>query len=146
MAYTRKIKAGLVPIDPSNFVGEQGIIFYNTDTGSLFLSDGVTPGGIPLNATGITGGNGYTGSQGNIGYTGSAGLASPPIAVSGVDNFGNITNQIANITALRFNSDSGISVTDLGTGQVEISIITNLDIDGGNATAEYTADIDGGGA
>jgi hypothetical protein len=74
VAYTRKIKAGLVPIDPSDFVGEQGIIFYNTDTGSQFLSDGVTPGGIPINVAGSGGGNGYTGSQGLAGATGSQGL------------------------------------------------------------------------
>ena len=64
MAYTRKIKAGLVPVDPSTFVGEAGTIFYNVDTGSLFLSDGITPGGQPISMAGAAG---YTGSKGDTG-------------------------------------------------------------------------------
>ena len=52
MNFTRKIKAGLVKIDLNLFVGEYGTIFYNEDTGDLRLSDGVTPGGIPLGAGG----------------------------------------------------------------------------------------------
>jgi hypothetical protein len=52
MNFTRKIKAGLVKVDLNLFVGEYGTIFYNEDTGDLRLSDGVTPGGIPLGAGG----------------------------------------------------------------------------------------------
>ena len=52
MNFTRKIKAGLVKLDLNLFVGEYGTIFYNEDTGDLRLSDGVTPGGIPLGAGG----------------------------------------------------------------------------------------------
>jgi len=52
MNFTRKIKAGLVKIDLNLFIGEYGTIFYNEDTGDLRLSDGVTPGGIPLGAGG----------------------------------------------------------------------------------------------
>jgi len=52
MNFTRKIKAGLVKLDLNLFVGEYGTIFYNEDTGELRLSDGITPGGIPLGAGG----------------------------------------------------------------------------------------------
>jgi len=68
----KKIEAGRVitkTID--TFIGTEGTIFYDEQTGELRLSDGVTPGGIPIG--GGAGGNGYTGSQGVIGYNGSQG-------------------------------------------------------------------------
>ena len=53
MAGIRKIKAGLVnKTDINSFVGEVGNIFFNPDNGDLRLSDGITPGGIPLGAGG----------------------------------------------------------------------------------------------
>jgi hypothetical protein len=48
MATFRKVKAGLVNQDITNFVGEPGNIFFNTETGELRLSDGITPGGLPI--------------------------------------------------------------------------------------------------
>ena len=66
MSYYRKIVAGLVKDDITNFVGEVGNIFFNIDTGELRLSDGNTPGGLPI----------YN-SQGNgIKITGSVGTSS----------------------------------------------------------------------
>ncbi len=52
MADLRKIKAGLVKIDIEQFVGEAGNLFFNTETGDLRLSDGITPGGISLGGPG----------------------------------------------------------------------------------------------
>lgn len=52
MGNVKKIKAGLVKYPVDQFIGEYGTIFYDEDTGSLYLSDGVTPGGIPLGAGG----------------------------------------------------------------------------------------------
>ena len=53
MAGIRKIKAGLVNKTTINtFIGEVGNIFFNPDTGELRLSDGITPGGIPLGGGG----------------------------------------------------------------------------------------------
>ena len=53
MAGIRKIKAGLVKKTTLNtFIGEIGNIFFDPDTGELRLSDGTTPGGIPLGAGG----------------------------------------------------------------------------------------------
>jgi hypothetical protein len=48
VAFFRKIKAGLVKDDIESFVGEQGNIFFNVETGELRLSDGSTPGGVPI--------------------------------------------------------------------------------------------------
>lgn len=48
MSFFRKIKAGLVKAEITEFVGEEGNIFFNVDTGELRLSDGITPGGLPL--------------------------------------------------------------------------------------------------
>ncbi len=44
----RKIKAGGVNVSVQNFIGEDGILFYDSNTGDLRLSDGHTPGGLPL--------------------------------------------------------------------------------------------------
>jgi len=53
LASIRKIKAGLVNKTTINtFIGEVGNIFFDPDTGELRLSDGITPGGIPLGAGG----------------------------------------------------------------------------------------------
>jgi hypothetical protein len=48
LGQVRKIKAGLVKIPIDQFVGEDGHIFFDTDDGTLRLSDGVTPGGSIL--------------------------------------------------------------------------------------------------
>jgi hypothetical protein len=50
MTFFRKIKAGLVKDDIARFVGEEGNIFFNVETGELRLSDGITPGGIPISS------------------------------------------------------------------------------------------------
>lgn len=93
MAYTKKIKAGLVPVSTEEFIGDAGTLFYDPDVGDLYLSDGVTPGGTLLSSgggggagprgytgsigytgsQGASGTNGYTGSRGDAGYVGSAG-------------------------------------------------------------------------
>jgi hypothetical protein len=52
----RKIKAGLVKISVNDFVGEDGNIFFDIDDGVMRLSDGATPGGIPLSSGGSEGG------------------------------------------------------------------------------------------
>jgi len=51
----RKIEAGRVVTKTINtFVGQEGTIFYDEGTGEFRLSDGVTPGGIPLGSGGGT--------------------------------------------------------------------------------------------
>ena len=56
MAHFRKIKAGLVKSEITNYVGERGNIFFDVETGELRLSDGVTPFGLPILGGGGTGG------------------------------------------------------------------------------------------
>jgi hypothetical protein len=56
MAYFRKIAAGLVKSEITTFVGEIGNIFFNIETGQMYLSNGVTPGGIPITMGGGGGG------------------------------------------------------------------------------------------
>jgi hypothetical protein len=52
ISYTQKLFTGRVKTDVYNFVGQQGRIFYNEDTGELRLSDGLTPYGLPIFGTG----------------------------------------------------------------------------------------------
>ena len=57
----QKIKSGrVITVNSTSFVGEKGQIFYDENIGDLRLSDGITPGGIPLN-TGGSGGSGGIG-------------------------------------------------------------------------------------
>ena len=74
----KKIDAGRLNSSQTldNYVGQEGTIFYDEKTGEMRISDGVTPGGIPLQggtSGGGTGPRGYTGSKGLVGYTGSTG-------------------------------------------------------------------------
>ena len=71
MGKTHKIFTSRTNVESSAFIGEAGRIFYDETSGELRLSDGVTPGGLPVAGGGS---GGYTGSQGATGgYTGSAG-------------------------------------------------------------------------
>ena len=56
MGLVRKIKAGLVKVSVNDFVGHDGNVFFDIDDGIMRLSDGTTPGGIPLSGGGGEGG------------------------------------------------------------------------------------------
>jgi len=56
LGLVRKIKAGLVKISVNDFIGEDGNVFFDIDDGIMRLSDGATPGGIPLSTGGGEGG------------------------------------------------------------------------------------------
>ena len=56
MGQVRKIKAGLVKISVNDFIGEDGNVFFDIEDGVMRLSDGTTPGGIPLSSGGAEGG------------------------------------------------------------------------------------------
>ena len=97
MASIRKIKAGLVkPTDINSFIGEYGNIFFDVDTGDLRLSDGVTPGGIPLGggATLTAGGGAVIFRQ----------LLDTPNSYAGAANFFVKVNSTA--TALEFKEET----------------------------------------
>jgi len=56
LGLVRKIKAGLVKVEVNEFVGHDGNVFFDIDDGVMRLSDGTTPGGIPLSGGGGEGG------------------------------------------------------------------------------------------
>jgi hypothetical protein len=191
-----KIQAGrVVQTTLDTYIGIKGTIFYNEDTGELRLSDGVTPGGIPLTVgggggtgrtgatgpkgatgatgqTGATGADGYVGRDGATGYTGATGSnglvgATGEGAVgatgiqgtqgaTGIQGFagsagptgatgllGNVSlfsastqaesSILSNITSLKFDTDSGFSLTDLGNGSALVgmnSTFKYINVDG----------------
>ena len=47
MAYIRKIKASLVRLDSSDYLGEDTYLFFDIEKNCLRVSDGITPGGHP---------------------------------------------------------------------------------------------------
>lgn len=213
MAYFRKIKAGLVKDDIENFVGEEGNIFFNVETGELRLSDGTTPGGIgigggggggnytlptasttvkggvkidgttitinnqvisgfsgnyndlsnrptiPTNTNQLTNGSGFITSSALTGYATESFVTSQgyltsvnwnnisnkptfatvatsgsytdltnkpniptPLTVSLINTNNTVTNTLSNITTLRFDTDSGFDITDLGSGAVKVGM------------------------
>ena len=121
MSFVRKIKAGLVRLPADQFVGEEGILFYDPAVGDLFLSDGVTPGGIPMG----TGGS----STGPRGYTGSAGAN----GINGQNGDTGFTGSIGSIGPVGYTGSSGIQVLELDGGDASTNYIADLEIDGGEA-------------
>ena len=83
MGQVRKIKAGLVKIPIDQFVGEDGHIFFDTDDGTLRLSDGVTPGGSIL--------SGGDGGGLQLGITATTALAGNTALFSG--DYDDLTNK-----------------------------------------------------
>lgn len=122
MAYTKKIKAGLVPIGIDQFVGDEGTIFYDPAVGDLFLSDGVTPGGRSL-------GSGGGGGAGPRGYTGSSGEN----GIDGQDGDIGYTGSIGSIGPVGYTGSSGVQVLELDGGDASTNYIADLEIDGGGA-------------
>lgn len=198
MAFFRKIKAGLVKDDIEKFVGEEGNLFFNVETGEFRLSDGQTEGGIPVGGGGgggsyflptasttVKGGvkvdgttiqinnqviSGFSGNYNDltnrptlstVANTGSYtdltnrpalfsgsyndltnkpalatvattgnynDLTNKPTNISGsisvslIDSANNITSPLSNITAIRFDTDSGFDITDLGSGAVKVGM------------------------
>ncbi len=54
--FTHKLFSSRVKVDPQTFVGQNGRLFYDEDTGEIRLSDGVTPFGLPIFGSGGGGG------------------------------------------------------------------------------------------
>ena len=133
----RKIEAGrVITKDLETFVGQEGTIFYDELTGEFRLSDGVTPGGIQISA----GGGGPSSiSIGTIqlsDYNSSLKISGPltfsdgttqtsaasKLEISEINTANSPTNTVTNVTAIRFDRDTGFSVTDLGAGEVKVSL------------------------
>ena len=69
--FTQQLFSSRVRTNPDTYIGERGIIFYHELTGELRISDGVTPGGIPIFASNVFYGNTQVGiylpdHQGNV--------------------------------------------------------------------------------
>ena len=137
MAFFRKVQAGLVKSDIEEFVGQSGNLFFDVETGEFRLSDGVTPGGISL---GSGGGGGYvlptasTTTKGGVKIDGTTikivnGVISAvipdvasPLSVSVIDGSNTVSGTIENITAIRFDTEAGFDITDLGGGAVKVGM------------------------
>jgi hypothetical protein len=105
---TITISNGVISAEPSLLAGPTG------PAGSI------GPTG-PAGSIGPTGPQGDTGPAGSIGPTGPAGN-SATIAVSLINSLNTISNTVTNVSSLRFDSDSGFDVTDLGSGAVKIGM------------------------
>ena len=81
-------------------IGELGRLWYDGITNTIRISDGLTPGGRIV--------------------TGGAVGGTITVSEIGADN--GITNETTNVTALRFDTDTGFNVTDLGEGNVKVSL------------------------
>jgi hypothetical protein len=81
----------------------------------------------PEGAVGPQGPEGPQGEKGDKGDTGDQGPQGDPgsnatVTVSEIDGSDNITNQVNNVSAIRFDKDTGFNVEDLGEGEVKISL------------------------
>lgn len=138
MAFLRKIQAGLTKVDIEEFVGQAGNLFFDIETGDFRLSDGVTPGGIHL---GSGSGGDYilptasTTTKGGVKIDGStikivngvisadlSGVVANPLSVSVIDAANVVSGTINNITAIRFDTEAGFDITDLGDGAVKVGM------------------------
>ena len=99
-----KIKAGrIITVPVTEYVADEGTLFYDETLGNLRIGDGVTPGGR-LITNGV--GTGGTGT----------------ITVSEINGASTITNEVTVVTAIRFDQDTGFNVEDLGDGEVKVSL------------------------
>ena len=104
--------------DGSTFGGNSAFTF-NKSTGILTLTGNANLGNIStntINATGNITGNYILGNGSQL-----TGIAKLNISQSNITG-GNITNSISNVTTLRFDTDTGFIVTDLGSGNAVISL------------------------
>jgi hypothetical protein len=122
----QKIKSGrVITVNADQFIGEKGTVFFNETGGNLRLSDGITPGGIPVSGTvsyntltnelTYYSGADVTGTVITVGGGGS-------ITVSNIDATNAYANTVTNVSGIRFDTDSGFDVTNLGSGQVKIAM------------------------
>lgn len=117
----QKIKSGRIPtVASTSYVGERGIIFYEESLGDLRLSDGETPGGIPI----------------SLGSSGS-GDSFKTIKVSGQGDLVAVSNDVLEIAA-----GPGIVITTAPTGGTYKTITfeavnTGATLDGGGPDSVY---------
>jgi len=140
----RKLVGSYKDYNLSTHVLEDGYLAVDVDSGSLRLGDGTTAGGTEIS----TGGGGSSTSLGDLTAVGST-LSAPSnadltLAVAGT---GNIV-----LTGITFPNSDGSEHQVLATnGSGVLSFVNNtasLNLDGGDATSDYSAiaALDGGTA
>ena len=139
--FTQKIWTSLVPnANPNTFVGDSGHIFYDPSTGNLRLSDGITPGGIPLLVTGNISGN-----TGNYSNSNVASYLPTDSTIIGIENsiaganiawIANAASQQGQINAFAASNYSNSNVASylpIYSGNISAGNITAV----GNITGNY---------
>lgn len=113
-----KIKASRVnSVDAPTYVGEEGILFYNFANGVIRLSDGTTPGGVPIPytiASNTTVGGIKAGPGANIAVDGTLTIDTAGLPLS----IGNLEFIDTTITTLNPNVDLGLYTN--GTGNINL--------------------------
>lgn len=114
-----KIKASRVnTVNATTYVGEEGILFYNFANGVIRLSDGITPGGVPVPytiASNVTVGGIKAGPGIVIDNTGVLRIDTANLALS----FGNFTanNNTLSIT----NANENMILSTNGTAEIQLT-------------------------
>ena len=106
-------------------IGEKDRLWYDSNSNTIRISDGVTPGGLV-----VSGGGGGS------------------LTISNIDNANSIFNEFTSTTALRFNFSQGFSLIDLGDGAVEVGLVgLTANTDGGLPGSNFggITSLDGGG-
>ena len=111
-------------------------------TGSVYIGDlklSSVNGALKVENIGNTGSDSSSVSIGTVrlsDYNSSLKISSPltfpdgttqtsaasSLEISEIDTANSLTNTVTNVTAIRFDKDTGFSVTDLGAGQVKVSL------------------------
>jgi len=103
----RKIKAGLVNSDIEQFIGENGNLFFDVDTGVLRLSNGVTPGGTVVSGGGGSGN--YTLPTATTTVKGGVKIDGTTIAID---------NQVISVGTVPYTSISGAPTVPTNVSQL----------------------------
>jgi cytoskeletal protein CcmA (bactofilin family) len=113
-----KIKASRVnSVDAPTYVGEEGILFYNFANGVIRLSDGTTPGGVPVPytiASNTTIGGIKAGPGANVGLDGTLTIDTSGLPLS----IGNLSFIDTTITTL--NPNVNLNLVTNGIGNINL--------------------------
>lgn len=120
-----KIKASRVNGVPNveSYLGEKGVLFFNFANGVIRLSDGVTPGGVPIAyniASNVTIGGIKAGPGANVASDGTLTIDTSGLPLS----IGNL--EIANTTISTLQSDVNLNLVTNGMG--DINLVGNVHI------------------
>lgn len=120
-----KIKASRVNNVPNveSYLGEKGILFFNFANGVIRLSDGITPGGVPIPYTVATDsviGGIKAGPGANISVDGTLTIDTAGLPLS----IGNL--EISDTTISALNANNNLNLLSNGTG--EVNLIGNVHI------------------